>query len=326
MVQAKEYISIDNSNLRIVDSSEAPAPYGCLVNTDVNVNSHLVKITDMFLPNFTMRVSKGQFDQDAVFVNAVGEGLELMGTCLLLQGEIESKVEGSRFSMTSFNGSQNFKYDPNNIFIHKLKANNPFHIVHFSVKPEHLFQFLPGNEEWSENLKSKIEKKESLIGDKFTPITLLQNQALQNIFNCPLTGQLGQMMIETSITQIMLIQLHSIFQNDNFFPASANKKDIDLAQSVKDHLRKNFLSDHSIDSLAREFATNTNKLMMLFKKTFNKSIFEYLGELRMDYAHQLLEQREYKVAEVSRIVGYKNPHHFSTAFKKRFQINPSQLV
>lgn len=163
------------------------------------------------------------------------------------------------------------------------------------------------------------------MGDRFTPITLLQNQALQNIFNCPLTGQLGQMMIETSITQIMLIQLHSIFQENTIFPFTTNKKDIELAHSLKEHLSKNFLEDHSIESLAREFATNTNKLMMLFKKTFSKSIFEYLSEMRMAHAHQLLQEKKYSVSEVARIIGYKNPHHFSAAFKKRFSISPSYL-
>jgi AraC family transcriptional regulator, transcriptional activator of the genes for pyochelin and ferripyochelin receptors len=31
------------------------------------------------------------------------------------------------------------------------------------------------------------------------------------------------------------------------------------------------------------------------------------------------------VREVSREVGYKNPHHFSTAFKKKFGLNPVLL-
>ncbi|MEX2568569.1 MAG: helix-turn-helix domain-containing protein [Cyclobacteriaceae bacterium] len=39
---------------------------------------------------------------------------------------------------------------------------------------------------------------------------------------------------------------------------------------------------------------------------------------------RLLEER-LSVYEVSEMAGYKNPQHFSTAFKKFFGFNPSRL-
>ncbi|HEX8037697.1 MAG TPA: AraC family transcriptional regulator, partial [Chryseosolibacter sp.] len=74
---------------------------------------------------------------------------------------------------------------------------------------------------------------------------------------------------------------------------------------------------------AQKFGTNTNKLLNLFKKVFGKSIFEYIVEQRMDHARKLLREEGMPVAEVSRHLGYKNPNHFSTAFKKRVGVNPS---
>jgi AraC-like DNA-binding protein len=72
-------------------------------------------------------------------------------------------------------------------------------------------------------------------------------------------------------------------------------------------------------------AANTNKLMALFKKTFGKSLFEYISELKMDMAHRMLQEEGKMVVEVARVMGYKNPNHFSTAFKKRFGISPSKV-
>jgi AraC-like DNA-binding protein len=43
----------------------------------------------------------------------------------------------------------------------------------------------------------------------------------------------------------------------------------------------------------------------------------------MEHAFRLLRDDGLLVTEVSRNVGYKNPNHFSTAFKKKFGINPS---
>jgi AraC-like DNA-binding protein len=227
--------------------------------------------------------------------------------------------------IVSFNRSQNFKYDPNNIFVHTTPAHAPFHIAHVSVKPAYLFQFLPENEKWSEVLRKKVQNGESFVGDRYTPITLLQERALQNVFNCPLTGKLGQLMIETSLVQIILIQLHSIYYTKDIISVDAGKRDLEVIQGLKEHLNKTFLEDHSLDNLARAFGVNTSKLMALFKKVFNKSIFEYLSELRMDYALELLQEKDYMVTEVARTLGYKNPNHFSTAFKKQFGFCPSQV-
>jgi AraC-type DNA-binding domain-containing proteins len=117
--------------------------------------------------------------------------------------------------------------------------------------------------------------------------------------------------------------MNIIFQQDQPIK-SINKRDVEIIQGLKEHLMVNFLEDHTLEELSKNFGTNTTKLMMLFKKNFGKSIFEFISELKMNYAHKLLLD-DYQVIEVSRIVGYKNAHHFSTAFKKRFSICPSQL-
>ena len=62
-----------------------------------------------------------------------------------------------------------------------------------------LRQFLPEDEPWAEKLKARIERKERIVGDHFAAIEPAQEQALKNIFNTPLKGKLGYMMIETSI-------------------------------------------------------------------------------------------------------------------------------
>ena len=65
--------------------------------------------------------------------------------------------------------------------------------------------------------------------------------------------------------------------------------------------------------------------MSLFKKVFGTSIFEFIGELRMDHAMELLRDHGLLVTEVARTVGYKNPNHFSCAFKRKYGISPSDL-
>lgn len=318
-----QYTTIDHTNPP--PGQENGQPFGYFVNVSGQVENSVtdVKIQDMFLPNFSVRISEGELPQEAVFVNTSAEGLDLLGTCLFLKGTIKTTLNKHHEGIYSFNGSQNFKYDPNNVFVHTSPAHAPFHIVHISVKPEHIFQFLP-EEKWVEVLRTKVQKGESFVGDRYTPITLLQDRALQTLFNCPLTGQLGQLMIETSIVQILLIQLHSIYHEKESKSAVTAKRDFEVVQSVKEYLNSTFLNEHSLENLARHFGVNTTKLMALFKQVLNKSIFEYLMDLRMEHARELL-QEQHLVTEVARTLGYKNPNHFSSAFKKRFGYCPSQI-
>jgi AraC-like DNA-binding protein len=198
-------------------------------------------------------------------------------------------------------------------------------MIHLAYTGEYLNEFLPDDQHWADLIKDRIRKKERILGEHFSAITLTQQQALKNIFNCPLEGKLGYMMIETSIIQIILIQMHSLFHQEAIKQPVANRRDVETIQQLKEHLTKTFLDDHCLPTLARQFGTNTNKLMSLFKKIFGRSIFEFIGELRMDHALQLLRDEGLLVTEVARTIGYKNPNHFSCAFKKRYGVSPSDV-
>jgi AraC-like DNA-binding protein len=286
-----------------------------------------VQCHDMYLPNFSIRASKGIFHRDAKLCNHNNEGIDLLGSCIFLRGTIRSVLPHEQRGVESYGGSQNFKYDPQNEYSHIVPADTEFHLLHFSYTYNYFSQFLPDNERWADHLKSKIENKERILGDRVVKITSAQQRALQNIFDCPLEGKLGYLMIETSIVQLILLQLHELFHlaQSNGPDLTMNKRDKALMEELKDHLSKTFLDDHSICELSKRFGVNTNKLMTLFKAVFNQSIFEYIGKLRMEHARDLIIDHDMLVTEVARTIGYKNPNHFSAAFKKHFGVNPSKL-
>jgi AraC-like DNA-binding protein len=326
------YISIDNPNIPVLPASQTDIPFGKILSaptsSDDSFNSAVtnVKAYDMYLPNFSLRSFEGKFLNDAVFINHRAVSSELPGSCLFFKGNIKSTLPGQAKGPISHSWSQNFKYDPNNEYVHSCEADTDLHFIHFSYTSEYLSQFLPEDQRWADVLKERIRRKERIIGNHFSAITIAQQQALKNIFNCPLEGKLGYMMIETSIIQIILIQMHSLFYKEEAFKQPvASRRDVETIQELKEYLTNTFLEDHCLQRLARQFGTNTNKLMSLFKKVFGRSIFEFITELRMDHAMELLRDRGLLVTEVARTVGYKNPNHFSSAFKRRYGVNPSGL-
>lgn len=323
------YVVADAPNIPLVAEQECPdLPFGEFVPYTPEGLESVIPGTsrDMFLPNFTLRVFEGRVERDAIFYNQQGRGLDMLGSCFFLKGRIKSFLPGTPNSIVSRDYSHNFKFDPGNEFRHLCKADTDLNFIHISYMPDFLRQFLPEDEPWAEKLKARIERKERIVGDHFAAIEPAQEQALKNIFNTPLKGKLGYMMIETSIIQLVLLQMYSLFHRKEAYKDRAvSKRDLEIIHDLKVHLHKRFLEDHTLSGLAQQFGTNTNKLMSLFRKVFGKSIFEFIADQRMDHARNLLREEGMLVAEVSRNIGYKNPNHFSAAFKKRFGVNPSAL-
>lgn len=338
MNQAYNYFSANSSKIQVTEPAGPPPQLEMGVIKEVSeLTRHLydpkihspnreIRIHDMYLPNVSLRAYQGQFEHNAILVNDSSEHANRVGSCLFLEGSATSLLPGESKGIAIRKGQQNFKYDPNNEYTHWLTAKTPFHILHFSIGPEYFMDFLPDDERWSDMLKDKIVRKERILAETPAYISLAQHKALKNLFDCPMTGKLGQLMMETSVIQIILWQLYALFKHD---PASNNTKvasrDLEVISSVKEYLTESFLEDHSMPGLAKHFGTNTNKLMTLFRKSFGMSIFEYIGELKMEYARQLLQDKGRNVSEVARELGYKNPHHFSAAFKKKYGVNPSSI-
>lgn len=330
MNKSYNYISIEEPSIPVVAGSDFGLPVAQLIDQgdDLHIASEgigeVVQTKDMFLPQFSLRLFEGVFYHDAVINNQDAKGNELLGSCIFLKANVKSYLKGDDRIIEGFDRSHNFKFDPHNEFLHKIPANNPLHFIHFSYHPNFLDQVLPQNEGWADNLREQIHLKRRVAGEQAKPLSHGQERALQNIFDCPLEGKFGEMMVEASFAQLLLLQMHAHFNQCSLQLYNViDKKDLDMLHALKEHLATTFLDNHTIIGLAKHFGTNSNKLMAQFKKNYGKSIFEHLTDLRMDHAGRLLRDENKAVIEVASILGYKNPNHFSTAFKRKYGIAPS---
>ena len=325
-----DYIIVDNPN--IVPTATPAIPMGEMTdvlapyrNQDELRPLEQVQVGEMYLPNVTLRNMSGRIGQNAVFVNKQSKGTDLLASCLFIDGSVTSTLPGEQRGVEVSRGLQSLKYDPNNEYMHWCKANTPFNIVHLAIQPSFLFGMLPQDEPWANWLHEQIAKRQRVLSEVPPQITLAQHRVLQNILNCPMQGKMGLLMLETSIIQLILLQLYAQFtQFDNRSVVRQPVRD-PLSHDVKEHLDKTFLQEHSIVSLATQFGTNTSKLMSMFRRTFGLTIFEYIHELKMEHARILIADKGYYVGEAAREVGYKNPHHFAAAFKRKHGISPSAL-
>lgn len=104
---------------------------------------------------------------------------------------------------------------------------------------------------------------------------------------------------------------------------AAQENELSNAVSViKSEIEHNYRS-FSLDELADRLHLRKDYLGRIFKKETEMNIVDYLTEIRLARAKELLRQVEqYKVYEVSYLVGYDDNAYFSRLFKQKYGVTP----
>lgn len=100
----------------------------------------------------------------------------------------------------------------------------------------------------------------------------------------------------------------------------------DIIEIAKDQIRKTYMSDEiSLNTIAVEVGMSPSYFSSIFSKEMGKTFVEYLTEIRMDRAKELLMCSSMKTSEIGYEVGYKDPHYFSYIFKKTQNCTPKEF-
>lgn len=98
-----------------------------------------------------------------------------------------------------------------------------------------------------------------------------------------------------------------------------------LMEKVQKHMQYNYMMyDISLDSVSQILNMNASYFSALFKRFFGVNFVEYLTELRINAAKELLRDPLRPTAEIASMVGYESPNYFARAFKKKTGMTPTE--
>lgn len=103
---------------------------------------------------------------------------------------------------------------------------------------------------------------------------------------------------------------------------SEGKRSIEEIQRFIDNY---YYTDITLNSLAARYFMNPNYLSQLFKNEAGMNFIDYLTEVRIEKAADLLKHSDIKVFRVSEMVGYTNHRYFSELFQKLHGMTPSEF-
>jgi AraC-like DNA-binding protein len=99
-----------------------------------------------------------------------------------------------------------------------------------------------------------------------------------------------------------------------------NKRIVD----IHNFLMKNYKEDIDLEKIASIVNMAKGSLCRFFKMQMGMTLFDYLNELRIDFACKLLMDPDLNILEICLDSGYNNISHFNKQFKKRTGVTPSE--
>jgi len=90
------------------------------------------------------------------------------------------------------------------------------------------------------------------------------------------------------------------------------------------YIDQNFSSNIDIDTLSKICLMSKTNFRRIFTKVFSLSPIQYLLDVRINRARDLLKQSTKTVEEIAHLTGFKDVEYFCRTYKKRTGVTPTQ--
>ena len=99
---------------------------------------------------------------------------------------------------------------------------------------------------------------------------------------------------------------------------------VDIIKNAQVYIAQNYSKDLILDDVSKELQLSPYYFSKLFKKRTGKTFIEYVTDLRIEKAKELLRNSNKSMKEICIEIGYTDPNYFSRTFKKNTGVTPSE--
>lgn len=111
----------------------------------------------------------------------------------------------------------------------------------------------------------------------------------------------------------------------NHISNKINEKHVHAKVSkVIDYINDYYQQDLALVEVAEKFETNPSYLSDIFSRFAGVTFSQYISNVRIEKAKQLLHYTNYNINTISLRTGFKDYHHFVRSFKRIVQLTPTE--
>lgn len=118
---------------------------------------------------------------------------------------------------------------------------------------------------------------------------------------------------------LLLIQRH---MNETYLPLCNNES---MRKSI-DYIRQNFKQGISVGDISAHIGISERYLRKMFTQYLNMSPLDYLTQIRINAAIEMLRITDLSIKEVCFQCGFQSPQYFSRIFKQQTGVSPKDIT
>ena len=104
-----------------------------------------------------------------------------------------------------------------------------------------------------------------------------------------------------------------------------SEKSVSIIEQAKSYIHTHYNADISLDDISRIVDISPYYFSKIFKEETGVNFIDYLTNIRIVRAKELLLSKDYSMKEICSMVGYSDPNYFSRAFKKNVGTTPTEF-
>ena len=110
--------------------------------------------------------------------------------------------------------------------------------------------------------------------------------------------------------------------------SSANREENDRLYSycdrIDEYIEKNYSQPITMTTISNLLMLHENYISRVYKRIRGETIMEHLLDVRIEKAKKLLMMNREGIAEIAKMVGFRNPRYFITTFKRIERVTPGK--
>lgn len=137
-------------------------------------------------------------------------------------------------------------------------------------------------------------------------------------------GLLKEVFLEGQVKLILAKLLkqcdNELFQNNK--PYGLSSSDLKKVKQISNFIDLNYSLPHTVKDLTQKFKISPSKLQKGFKILYNRTVSNYIKNLRVEIAEEMIKTKECTISEIVYDIGFTSRSYFSKIFKDKYNCSP----
>jgi YesN/AraC family two-component response regulator len=98
-----------------------------------------------------------------------------------------------------------------------------------------------------------------------------------------------------------------------------------ISERIRHFIEQHYTQDWTVESLAKALNLSVRTMRQMFRRRYQQSVMDFLEEVRVRRAGDLLATTDLSIHEISAVVGFRDPHYFGRVFRQRAGKSPREF-